>query len=363
MLRQRTTLLLTLLYLGISWASAPAQEPFRKAEGKAAKREALKETAKADAKPASSEPMKEVQVTTPHSITLEGVKLEYTATAGNLLVKDEEGKVKASMFFIAYNRSGIKDVDKRPIAFVFNGGPGSSAVWLHLGAFGPKRVQIGDTGEPLPPPYRLVDNEATLLDQTDLVFIDPVSTGYSRPGPGEAAKQFHGVQGDIQSVGDFIRLYTTRFERWGSPKFVAGESYGTTRAAGLAGYLQDSAGLNLNGIILVSTVLNFQTLRFDEGNDLPYVLFLPTYTATAWYHKKLPADLMMDRARTLREVEEFALGAYTTALMKGHKLQADERSEIVRKLARYTGLSEDFVRRANLRIPIFRFTEELLRDR
>jgi carboxypeptidase C (cathepsin A) len=201
------------------------------------------------------------------------------------------------------------------------------------------------------------------LEKSDLVFIDPVTTGYSRPGPGEAAKQFHGVQGDIQSVGDFIQLYTSRFQRWGSPKFVAGESYGTTRAAGLSGYLQDRAGLNLNGVILVSTVLNHQTLRFDEGNDLPYVLFLPTYTATAWYHKKLPADLQMDRARTLKEVAEFALGSYTSALMKGNKLAPEERQETVVRLARYTGLSEDFVRRANLRIQIGRFTEELLRDR
>jgi len=333
------------LYLGTCLASAGAQEPPKKIDAKAAK----------------TDDLKEFLSETKHAIMVGGSKLEYTATAGNLLLKDEEGKVKASMFFVAYTRYA-RDQNKRPITFVFNGGPGSSAVWLHLGALGPKRVLIGEAGEPLPPPYRLVDNEATLLDVSDLVFIDPVSTGYSRPAPGRAAKEFHGVQEDIQSVGDFIRLYTTRFQRWGSPKFVAGESYGTTRAAGLSGYLQDNAGMNLNGIILISTVLNFQTLRFDEGNDLPYIAYLPTYTATAWYHKKLPADLQMDRARTLKEVEEFALSAYTTALMKGNKLAAEERQEIVRKLSRYTGLSEAFVKRANLRIPIFRFTEELLHD-
>ncbi len=362
MLHRRVALLLGLLYLLIPLAALNAQDVYRKGGGKGAKRDVPTETAKEEAKPASTTPIKEVIKTTQHVMTVDGTKIEYTATAGNMLVKDEEDRTKASMFFVAYTRNGMNP-SNRPIMFVFNGGPGSSAVWLHLGAFGPKRVMLGKGGEPLPPPYRLVDNEETLLDQADLVFIDPVSTGYSRPGPGQQAKQFHGVQGDIQSVGDFIQLYASRYQRWSSPKFVAGESYGTTRAAGLSGYLQDRAGMNLNGIILLSTVLNHQTLRFDEGNDLPYVLFLPTYTATAWYHKKLPADLLMDRARTLKEVEEFAVGPYTTALMKGNKLSADERQEIVHKLARYTGLSEDFVRRANLRIQMGRFGGELLRDR
>jgi carboxypeptidase C (cathepsin A) len=361
-LHRRVALFLGLLSLLIPLEVANAQDVFGKSKGKG-KREAVAEAAQSDAKPASTEPIKEVQKTTQHVITVDGTKIEYTATAGNLLLKDDEGKTKASIFFVAYTKNGVGDLSKRPIMFVFNGGPGSSAVWLHLGAFGPRRVLVGKAGEPLPPPYRLVDNENTLLDQTDLVFIDPVSTGYSRPGPGQAAKQFHGVQGDIQSVGDFIQLYASRYQRWGSPKFVAGESYGTTRAAGLSSYLQDQNGLNLNGVILISTVLNHATLRFDEGNDLPYPLFLPTYTATAWYHKKLPSDLQMDRARTLKEVEEFALGPYTAALMKGNKLRPEERQEIVHKLVRYTGLSEDFVRRANLRIQIGRFTEELLRDR
>jgi carboxypeptidase C (cathepsin A) len=319
---------------------------------------------KGAAKPAGGEalPLKEVLSETRHAITIGGKKLEYTATAGNLLLREEDGKVKASIFFIAYTRAGGMDPAKRPVTFTFNGGPGSSSVWLHLGAFGPKRVLVSEEGQPLPPPYKLVDNEYTLLDQTDLVFIDPVTTGFSRAAPGQNAKQFHGVQEDIQAVGDFIRLYTTRFARWGSPKFLAGESYGTTRAAGLAGYLQERLGMNLNGIILVSSVLNFQTLRFDEGNDLPYALFLPTYTATAWYHKKLPSDLQADRARALKEAERFALGAYSTALMKGTKLSTEERQEIGRKLARYTGLSEDYVQRSNLRVPIYRFTQELLRD-
>jgi carboxypeptidase C (cathepsin A) len=308
-------------------------------------------------------PPKEHLSETKHTLTVGGVKLEYTATAGNLLLKEESGKVKASIFFVAYTKNGVTDSASRPITFAFNGGPGSSAVWLHLGAFGPKRVLLGKGGEALPPPYRLVLNDNTLLDLTDLVFIDPVSTGYSRAVPGQDAKKFHGVREDIESVGDFIRLYVTRFGRWDSPKFLAGESYGTTRAAGLASYLQDHHGMNLNGIILVSMVLNFQTIRFDDGNDLPYPLFLPSYTATAWYHKRLPAELQaLPLAKALEEAEHFALTDYTLALMKGDKLTDGERQEAAAKLSRYTGLSPKFLLRNNLRVTMARFGAELLRE-
>ncbi len=299
---------------------------------------------------------------TTHAVTVGGAKLEYRATAGTLPLKDDDGKITANVFFVAYTKTGVDDLSRRPITFAFNGGPGSSSVWLHLGAFGPKRVALGAEGDAPPPPYRLVDNEDTLLDLTDLVFIDPVSTGYSRtPEPKEAA-QFHSVEGDVHSVGDFIRLYTTKFNRWESPKFLAGESYGTTRAAGLAGYLQDRHGIYLNGVVLVSSVLNFETLSFAPGNDLPYVLFLPTYTAAAAYHKKLSADLRADLPKTLAEVEKFAVGDYAAALMKGDALPDDERKEIEHKLARYTGLSEEFVARSNLRIDQSHFCKELLRD-
>jgi carboxypeptidase C (cathepsin A) len=307
--------------------------------------------------------IKESLSETKHSITVNGAKLDYTATAGNLLLKEENGKVRASVFFIAYAKAAVTDLSKRPITFTFNGGPGSSSVWLHLGAFGPKRVLLSDDGEPGPPPYRLVDNDSTLLDLTDLVFIDPVSTGFSRAAPGQDVKQFHGVQEDVQTVGEFIRLYTTRFGRWASPKLLAGESYGTTRAAGLASHLQNQHGLNLNGIILVSSVLNFQTLRTDEGNDLPYPLFLPTYAATAWYHKRLPDELQRSGLRkVLEEVERFAQGDYTLALMKGDKLTNGERQLIASRLARYTGLSEKFVLQNNLRVSSDRFNTVLLRD-
>jgi carboxypeptidase C (cathepsin A) len=250
----------------------------------------------------------------------------------------------------------------RPVTFSFNGGPGSSSVWMHLGLLGPKRVRMQDDGKPFPPPYQLVNNEYTLLKETDLVFIDPVSTGYSRAVPKEKPEQFHNYQKDIESVAEFIRLWTTRNNRWSSAKFLIGESYGTTRAGGLAEYLHERYGMYLNGIMLVSSILNFMTASFTPGNDLPYLLFLPTYTATAWYHQKLAKDLQTDLRKTLDEVEHFVNTEYTLALMQGNRLSDSERKNIVQKLARYTGLSETYIGRTNLRIEIFRFAKELLRE-
>ncbi len=309
----------------------------------------------------SKPPLQDVTAITKHTLPLGKEKINYEATAGVLVLRDEDGKPTASMFYTSYVRTDVADIRKRPITFTFNGGPGSSSVWLHMGAFGPKRVYLTDEGHAPAPPYKLVNNESTILDLTDLVFIDPVSTGYSRTAPGQDHKKFHGVEQDLQSVGEFIRLYTTRHGRWDSPKFLAGESYGTTRAAALVGHLQDRHGMNFNGVILVSSILNFQTARFDDGNDLPYPLFLPTYTATAWYHKKLPAALSGDLKKTLAEVEHFAQGEYTLALMQGSKLGQAERKKIAARVARYTGLTEDYVLRSNLRIQIQRFCKELLR--
>ena len=262
---------------------------------------------------------------------------------------------------MAYTRDDIEEQHKRPLTFSFNGGPGSSSVWLHLGLLGPRRVLLDDEGFAYPPPYKLVDNALSLLDLTDLVFIDPVSTGFSRAVPGEKPKQFHGFKKDFESVGDFIRLYTTRYQRWTSPKFLIGESYGTTRAAGLSGYLQNRHGMYMNGIMLISSILNFQTADFHTGNDLPYILFLPTYTATAWFHHCLNDELEKDLYSTLAEVENFAMGDYANALMQGDDLHEEERLLVARKLASYTGLSEDYIERTNLRIEILRFTKELLR--
>jgi carboxypeptidase C (cathepsin A) len=292
------------------------------------------------------------------------VKITYRATTGTLVMKDEEGKPHATFFFVAYTRLGeaTTNLSDRPITFSFNGGPGSSSVWLHLGLLGPRRVLLKEDGTLPPPPFHLVNNEYSLLDETDLVFIDPVSTGYSRPVPGEDAKKFHGVQEDLDSVGDFIRLYTTRYKRWASPKFIIGESYGTTRAAGLSGHLEDRYGIYLNGIMLVSSVLDFSTLSFEPNNDLPCILYLPTETAAAWYHKKLPPDLQADRTKALAESEQFALGDYAHALLLGSTLPAADRQQIVKNLARLTGLSEDYVDRADLRIRAHQFFKELLRS-
>jgi len=319
------------------------------------------------AKPAPKEnpnlPEENVSVTN-HVITLGGKPLPYTAVAGTLLLKADDGRPRANIYFTAYFRDEIKDKAGRPLAFVYNGGPGSASVWLHMGAFGPRKVALAEDGNALPgPPGRLVDNESTLLDATDLCFIDPVGTGYSRAVPGEDPAQFYGYVEDVAAVGDFIRLFTTRYERWASPKFLIGESYGTPRSAGLAGYLQGrSATMYLNGIVLISAILNFQTARFAPMNDSAYMLFLPTYTADAWFHKKLPADLLaMDLPAVLDEARTFALGEYALALLKGNTLEPAVKDAVIRKIARFTGLEPGFIADANLRISLGRFTKELLR--
>jgi len=300
--------------------------------------------------------------TTQHSITVNGQTISYTARAGTMVLKDEEGNPRANFFFVSYTRDGV-DASKRPITYTFNGGPGSSSVWLHMGAFGPKRVAYrDDEGHAAMPPYRLVDNENTLLDVTDMVFIDPVTTGFSRAIPFKDAGKFHGVDADVESVGEFIRLWTTRYGRWNSPKFIAGESYGTTRAAGLSGWLQGQ-GVYPNGIVLISSILNFETASFDSGNDLAYQLFLPTYTAIAWYHKRLSPDLQNGTVENAVAMsEKYALGPYAAALMQGDRISDEERRNVAAHLANLTGLPPDFIDRANLRIRIDRFDKELMRN-
>jgi carboxypeptidase C (cathepsin A) len=318
-----------------------------------------------DAKPEEKRPLpppEEKSSVTRHSLNLDGKSYPYTATAGTLLLRNDEGTVTASVFYIAYTLDGVKDPASRPVTFSFNGGPGAASLWVHLGAFGPKRVARTDEGFALPPPGRLIDNENSILDASDLVFIDPVSTGFSRPAPGQDRKQFHGVKEDIESVGEFIRLWVTRNQRWASPKFVAGESYGTTRAAGLAYQLADRYGMMLNGVVLISTVLNWQDQDFHPGNDRPCFIHLPTYTAAAWYHKKLAPELSGDLFKTLAEAEAFALDEYGPALLQGDRLPDARRKEIAAKFARYTGLSQAYVERSNLCVQIDRFVKELLRD-
>ena len=307
-------------------------------------------------------PSDETLSTTPHAVRVDGVEVKYTATAGTLLLRDEAGKPKAQVFFVAYTRDDVADRRRRPLTFAYNGGPGSASVWLHMGALGPKRVQMADDGFQPAPPFALVDNDSSIIDVSDLVMIDAISTGYSRPLPGEDTKQFHGVREDLRWFAEFIRRYVTRFDRWASPKFLLGESYGTFRSAGLAQELQQRHGVELNGIVLVSTVLDFATIRFDAG-DLPYITNLPTYTAIAHYHRRLAGDLQGDLTRALDEAREFAGGEYTTALLKGNRLTPDERAAVAKKLARLTGVGSGFVERANLRVTPERFRKELLRDR
>jgi carboxypeptidase C (cathepsin A) len=318
-------------------------------------------------------------VVTAHSVVVNGKSLNYHATAGYLVLKAEgEGgdkekddkdkfkddvKPKAKVFFIAYTLDGAGDPGSRPLTFCFNGGPGSSSVWLHMGAMAPRRAKLTDDGEAPPPPYQLVDNESTWLDDTDLVFIDPVSTGFSRPMPGESPNQFHGLQEDISSVGDFIRLYTTKNERWLSPKIVLGESYGTTRAAGLSDYLQNRYGLYLNGIVLVSSVLDFRTLVLTPQNDSPYVAFLPSFATSAWYHKKLPADLQSKSVAEVAELaRDFAGSDYTLALSRGDGLGHEDSQRVATELSHLTGLSSAWWQQRKLRVSDDLFFTQLLKD-
>jgi carboxypeptidase C (cathepsin A) len=326
--------------------------------------------------PAAAEP-KERLVTTEHRLVVGKKTLEYSATCGTVVLRDytpsydpkdtnpkKPDKATASFFFVAYTLKGVKKPEQRPVTFSFNGGPGSSSVWLHLGILGPQRVACDAFGNAPPPPYALVDNEHTLLTDSDLVFIDPVGTGHSRMAEGEKPNEFHEYQRDLDSVGEFIRMYLTRFGRWASPKFLIGESYGTTRAAGLSLHLQGKHDIFLNGVMLVSMAVDLQTLSFDEGNELPYALFLPTYAATAWYHGALAPEL---QKRPLAEVvaaaEAFALGEYNAALLHGSRLGAAQREQVATQLARFTGLSLEYVRRADLRPEAFRYFKELLRAR
>lgn len=295
---------------------------------------------------------------TSHKVKLGIEDLSYTAVAGMLPVKDE--KVKGSLFYVSYVKEGLESYKDRPVTFCFNGGPGSSSVWLHMGAFGPKKVVLTPNQNG---PYHVIDNLYSLLDVTDLVFIDPMSTGFSRTSPDDEAKQFHGLDEDVQSVADFILLWTSRNLRWDSPKYLAGESYGGIRASFLASKLYDDDYLNFNGLIFVSALVNYQTIiNPSHGNDLPYILALPSYTSAAWSHKKLPEDLMKDLKASLLESEKFALGDYATSLLKGDDLTEEEKNILTTKLARFTGLTEGYIRKSNFRIPVISYTKELLRD-
>jgi carboxypeptidase C (cathepsin A) len=332
---------------------------------------------------------------TAHTVTVDGKAMKYHVTAGYLIQKEEEGKPllkpaegpptpldekaaankaeaekpkdglkpKAKIFFVAYTLDDVSDVSKRPVTYCFNGGPGSASIWLHMGAIAPRRAKLTADGEAPPPPYQVTDNESTWLDRTDLVFIDPVSTGFSRPMPKEGAGQFHGVKEDLASVGDFIRLYTTRNERWLSPKFIVGESYGTFRAAGLSDYLQTRYGLYLNGIVLVSSVLNLESIDFQPESNEAYIGFLPSFATAAWYHRKLPPEMQAKGVDEIaREARAFASTEYTLALAKGDAASAEERQHVAEQLSRFTGIPSGEFKLLRLRLPDRMFFGHLLRQ-
>jgi len=298
-------------------------------------------------------------VSTKHTINVAGRSLAYTATAGSMPIRNDDGEIQGYLFFVAYTKDGT-ELGSRPVTFAYNGGPGSSSAWLHMGVFGPRRVALNDNGSMPVPPYRLVDNQETWLESTDVVMVDAMGTGYSRPATPELARQYYGLQGDIQAYGEFVRAYLNRYDRNRSPVYIAGESYGGIRTAGLSGYLTDR-GIGLSGAVIISGVENFITLRNGQGNDVPFVGYFPTFAATAWYHKKLG-----NRYRTVEaavaDAEKFAASDYTLALMAGTSLTDLEKRKVAKRMSDLIGLSETYVMRANLRVTPNAFFKELLRD-
>jgi len=340
--------------LGLPPFAAPAQERTQEKETKTVEKEKPGEP--------TPPPPKEESSVTEHSIKIGAQTIPYKAIAGTILLKNEKDEPQALIYSTTYARSDVKDLSQRPISFIYNGGPGSASVWLHMGAFGPRRVLTPNAESTPPPPYRLTDNAGTLLDKTDMVFLDPVGTGFSHAVGKAQDKDFWGVDQDVKSLAQFSTLYVSRNDRWHSPKFLIGESYGTFRSAALGNYLQEHDGMDFNGIVLISNVLDLGTISFHPGSDMPYIFYLPSYAATASYHKMLkepPADLnaFLDEAR------RFAQTDFAGALMKGSRLTAAEKADMARKVSRFTGLSEDYLVKANLRVTLGQFMEELQRSR
>ncbi len=298
-------------------------------------------------------------VVTHHQVQIGGQTYAYTATAGRLPVADGAGKTECHIFFVAYTLDGQKAA-QRPLAFLYNGGPGEPAIWVHMGGFGPRRIVLNNNGTLPAPPYHMVDNQQSWLPFTDEVFIDPCGTGYSRAVNAKALYNLSSVSGDLQSLGEFIRLYLTNYNRYSSPLYLAGESYGTFRSAGLAGYLT-ARGIALNGVILLSSVLDMHTLEESPDNDLPNVLFLPTMTATAWYHHMLPPDLQkLTLEQVVQQSEQFASHQYMIDLEQGDALQGAARQQAIAQLARFTGLPAQLIDDYNLRISSSLFDSQLL---
>jgi carboxypeptidase C (cathepsin A) len=347
-----------LLLFGMS-ARAVAQEA---AESSSQSESKKPEAKPSEVKPSSESAPKEESSVTQHTARIGGQNISYTATASTTLLKNDKGEPEALMYSTAYTENGVKDLSKRPIVFLYNGGPGSASIWLHMGAWGPRRV-VTSNAEPTPgPPYQLVDNNFSLLDKADLVFIDPVGTGFSHAVGKEKDSDFWGVDTDVESLAQFISIYLSKNHRWNSPKLLYGESYGTFRSVALANYLQEHDGIYLNGIVLQSSVLDLGTLNFGMGDDRSYVLYLPTYAAIAWHYnliKNKPADL----PAYLEKVRQFASAGYNDALMQGSKISDAEKTKIAQQLAAYTGLDESYIEKANLRVSMQQFRAEILRSR
>jgi carboxypeptidase C (cathepsin A) len=301
--------------------------------------------------------------TTTHTTKIDGTPITYTAHTGTMVLRDDNGKPKATVFFISYTKDK-EDASTRPLTFFFNGGPGSASLWLDMGVMSPMHPEMGPNGSQPAPPYNLVENPNSPLDVTDLVQVDAMMTGYSRPAKGVKASDFTGAPNDIKMFGEFIRNYLDKYKRWQSPKYLFGESYGTFRSAGLASELQSNEGIELNGIMLLGTVLDFQYIEPSPTNDIGYSAYLPTFTATAWYHKKLPANLQSETLQqVVQQSRDYAFGDYMTALAKGNTLTDAEKSTVAQKLSQLTGLSQQFILNTNLRVDAGTFRTELLRDR
>jgi carboxypeptidase C (cathepsin A) len=349
----------TFLIAGAAVAQRP-NAPGGRSQGRpGAAREAVSDSAAADT---AGVPVAERVSVTHHTTTINGRPIAYTARTGTMVLKDENGKPKAQVFYISYSKDG-EDLTKRPVTFFFNGGPGSASIWLDMGIMAPKHPEMGPNGAQPAPPYNLVANPYSPLDVTDLVQVDAMMTGYSRPAKGVKATDFTGAQNDVKMFGEFIRDYLDKYDRWQSPKYLFGESYGTFRSAGLSNELQEDEGIQLNGIMLLGTVLDFQYIAPSPTNDIAYSTILQTYTATAWYHRKLPADLQrLTLEQVVQQARDYAFGDYMLTLAKGNRLSAAERSAAAQKIARLTGVSPQFVQNTNLRIDPGTYRTELLRD-
>jgi len=303
-------------------------------------------------------PPEEKSSVTHHTARIGGQQINYTATAATYVIKADDGSPKATFFFVGYTKEDVPDSSKRPLSFVYNGGPGSASSYTHMG-LGPKRIVLTDDGHGMPAPYSIIENGDSFLDSTDMVFVDAISTGYSRPAPGENTTQFYGVLQDATFFADFIYQYLTRNERWASPKYLIGESYGTTRSAQLSIVLQQRHQIYLNGIALLSSV-GFGNWGADDRT----IFFLPTFVTSAWYHKLLPPDLQkLSVAEVAQQARQFAHGEYAAALEKGDELPPAEYQKVVKNLARFTGLSTQYIEQSNLRISPQRWFKELLRDK